>query len=64
MSNRCGSSDRTFGFRDGESIHTENSYKYDLAEFADRAAECGLRAEETWTDERAYFAVLYLTAVG
>lgn len=52
-----------FDFRAGESIHTENSYKYDIAEFADRAAACGLRLDETWTDARDYFAVLYLTAV-
>lgn len=53
----------TFDFRAGESIHTENSYKYDVSEFAGRAAACGLRLDETWTDERGYFAVLYLTAV-
>jgi len=56
--------DATFAFRAGESIHTENSYKYDLADLARRAAGCGLRADETWTDHRGYFAVLYLTAVG
>jgi dimethylhistidine N-methyltransferase len=55
----CGS---TFEFRPGESIHTENSYKYDVAEFADRAAGCGLRLDESWTDARNDFAVLYLTA--
>jgi dimethylhistidine N-methyltransferase len=54
----------TFDFRAGESIHTENSYKYDVAEFAARAAEYGLRLDESWTDERNYFAVLYLTATG
>ena len=55
---------RTFDFRAGESIHTENSYKYDPAEFARRAAGCGLRADETWTDESRYFAVVYLTSAG
>lgn len=55
--------DATFAFRAGESIHTENSYKYDLTELARRAAACGLRADETWTDPQGYFAVLYLTAV-
>ena len=54
--------DATFSFRAGESIHTENSYKYEPSEFARRAADCGLRADETWTDENGYFAVLYLTA--
>ena len=51
-----------FEFRAGESIHTENSYKYDVAEFATKAASCGLRLDATWTDTRNYFAVLYLTA--
>jgi len=51
-----------FDFRPGESIHTENSYKYSVPELAARAARCGLRLDDTWTDERKYFAVLYLTA--
>jgi len=55
---------RTFGFRSGETIHTENSYKYDLTDLSARAAGCGLRADETWTDDNGYFAVLYMTAVG
>ncbi|QJW95529.1 L-histidine N(alpha)-methyltransferase [Frigoriglobus tundricola] len=55
----CG---RAFAFRAGESIHTENSYKYDLDDFARRAAECGWRAGASWTDEQRYFAVTYLTA--
>jgi L-histidine N-alpha-methyltransferase len=55
---------RAFAFRAGESIHTENSYKYDVVEFARRAAGCGLRLDETWTDGNRYFAVLYLTSVG
>ena len=54
---------RALEFRADETIHTENSYKYDLAELAHRAAECGLRTDETWTDASGYFAVLYLTAV-
>jgi dimethylhistidine N-methyltransferase len=53
---------RAIRFAPGETIHTENSYKYDLAELAQRAANCGLRAVEWWTDERDYFAVGYLTA--
>jgi uncharacterized SAM-dependent methyltransferase len=53
---------RAFRFRAGETIHTENSHKYDLAELAARAARCGLRMAEWWTDEHEYFAVAYLTA--
>jgi dimethylhistidine N-methyltransferase len=52
----------TFDFRAGETIHTENSYKYDVPELTARAARCGLRLDETWTDAQNYFAVLYLTA--
>jgi len=52
----------TFDFRAGESIHTENSYKYDVSELAERAEDCGLRLDETWTDAQNYFAVLYFTA--
>jgi dimethylhistidine N-methyltransferase len=54
--------DAEFRFRRGETIHTENSYKYNLAELNQRVAWCGLRTDEVWTDERNYFAVLYLTA--
>ncbi|WP_020475885.1 L-histidine N(alpha)-methyltransferase [Zavarzinella formosa] len=55
--------DRTFAFRAGESIHTENSHKYDLAELTRRAAGCHWRSDQVWTDENGYFAVLYLTAM-
>jgi dimethylhistidine N-methyltransferase len=53
-----------FEFGAGESIHTENSYKYCVADFAARVLGCGLRLVETWTDPRKYFAVLYLTGFG
>jgi dimethylhistidine N-methyltransferase len=53
---------RSFAFRAGESIHTENSYKYDVRELAARAEACGLRLDEVWTDPRDYFATLYFTA--
>ena len=53
--------DAMIAFRAGESIHTESSYKHDLADLTRRAAACGLRVEETWTDANRYFAVLYLT---
>jgi L-histidine N-alpha-methyltransferase len=55
---------RTFRFRQGETIHTENSYKYVPREFDAVAALAGWRLERTWTDERAWFAVKYLTVPG
>jgi L-histidine Nalpha-methyltransferase len=51
-----------FEFGAGESIHTENSYKYDVGEFAERAAACGLQLGQAWIDPRNYFAVLDLAA--
>ncbi len=44
----------------GESIHTENSYKFDLAEFGARARAVGLEPRKAWTDERSWFGVQYL----
>ena len=53
---------RAFHFHAGESIHTENAYKYDIPELAGRAERCGLRLNGSWTDARTHFAVLHLTA--
>jgi dimethylhistidine N-methyltransferase len=46
-----------FFFQRGESIHTENSYKYSVPEFQALAAEAGWRAERVWTDARGLFSV-------
>ena len=48
---------RTFEFRKGETIHTENSYKYTLESFRALAESAGWRPAATWTDEKDYFAV-------
>jgi dimethylhistidine N-methyltransferase len=50
-----------FHFAPGESILTERSYKYDVEEFRRWVTRTGLQVEKVWTDERRYFAVLYLT---
>ena len=51
-----------FGFAAGETIHTENSYKYSLDGFRDLAARAGFRAAQAWTDRRGLFALHGLTA--
>jgi uncharacterized SAM-dependent methyltransferase len=51
----------SFFFAAGESIHTENCYKYSLPAVADLAEASGFVAERVWTDERQYFSVGYLT---
>ena len=50
-----------FFFAAGESIHTENSYKYSFSALTDLARAGGFAAERIWTDERHYFGVAYLT---
>lgn len=50
-------------FKLGESVWTESSYKYTLAEFAHLAASAGFTVEQVWTDARQLFSVQYLTVV-
>jgi dimethylhistidine N-methyltransferase len=51
----------SFGFRAGEYILSERSYKHTLEGFAALAARAGLKIEQQWTDDRRYFCVAYLT---
>lgn len=53
---------RHFSFRPGESIHTENSYKYSIERFAALAKSSGWTIRETWTDPARMFSVHALTA--
>jgi len=55
---------RRFRFSAGESIHTENSYKYSLEGFARLAEGAGLAVRRVWTDERHWFSVQWLTPAG
>jgi L-histidine N-alpha-methyltransferase len=48
---------RTFALAKGETIHTENSYKYTVESFRALAQEAGWRPVATWGDERDYFAI-------
>jgi dimethylhistidine N-methyltransferase len=52
----------SFSFRAGESIHTENSYKYSTERFAALARSAGWKVCETWTDRARMFSVHALTA--
>ncbi len=49
-------------FRGGETIHTENSYKWRIADFAAMLEAAGFRAVRHWTDERDWFAVFVARA--
>ncbi|MBY6244091.1 L-histidine N(alpha)-methyltransferase [Methylosinus sp. Sm6] len=53
---------RAFGFRRGEAIHTESSYKYALAEFRETARAAGWSPRRAWRDEAGLFSVHELMA--
>lgn len=47
-------------FAQSESIHTENSYKYDVDEFHDLAKKAGFIAQEVWLDDDAMYSLHFL----
>ena len=51
-----------FAFAAGESLHTENSYKYSPEAFTALAGRAGFRCLAQWTDAREYFGVYLLAA--
>jgi dimethylhistidine N-methyltransferase len=57
---RCNGSHIDFG--QGETIHTENSYKYSLEGFAELARQAGLTVDHSWLDDQELFSVHYLSA--
>jgi dimethylhistidine N-methyltransferase len=52
----------SFSFRPGESIHTENSYKYSLERFGALARGSGWTVRKSWTDQARMFSVHALMA--
>ncbi|KAA1155343.1 L-histidine N(alpha)-methyltransferase [Pseudoalteromonas sp. FUC4] len=52
--------DQQIEFKEGESIHTENSHKYTLESFTQLAAQANLKLEQTWQDDSDYFALCLL----
>jgi dimethylhistidine N-methyltransferase len=55
----CG---RTISFTAGESIHTENSYKYSILRLGQLAQASGWRLDTSWTDVNDMFSVHVLRA--
>lgn len=49
-----------FHFSDGETLHTENSYKYSIDEFQALAMRAGYKPAAVWTDVNELFSVHYL----
>ncbi|MHA1544744.1 MAG: L-histidine N(alpha)-methyltransferase, partial [Alphaproteobacteria bacterium] len=50
----------TFSFIKGETIHTENSYKYNVAEFQALAREAGMEPTAAWWDDDWLFSIHFL----
>jgi len=51
---------RTVRFAKGETLHTENSYKFTVPGFAELAKQAGWRLETSWVSEEPAFAVVSL----
>jgi L-histidine Nalpha-methyltransferase len=54
---------RTIEFRAGETIHTENSYKYTVESFGALARGAGFHPLAAWSDPQNYFSVQVLKAI-
>ena len=50
-------------FSKGETIHTENSYKYRRDDFAGLLGQAGFAPVQVWTDPNGWFALMYARAV-
>lgn len=48
-----------FTFAEGDSVHTENSFKYSPEEFTELAAQAGFVRRGLWQDEEQLFSVQY-----
>jgi L-histidine N-alpha-methyltransferase len=53
--------DATFRFKEGESIHTENSYKYSLEQIQLLAEESGFELKTNFLDQRKWFDLALLS---
>ena len=60
---RIGALGRSFGFSRAETIHTENSYKYNPDWIEEWAARTGFRVQELFTDEKSWFALALFAPV-
>ncbi len=54
----------TFHFTAGETIHTENSYKFTPEEFETLAGSAGFEKAGLWQDAKAHFAVMLFRVAG
>jgi len=53
-----------FHFEEGETIHTENSYKFSIDDFRKLAQRAGWSTDVTWTDDENLFSIHLLSSRG
>jgi dimethylhistidine N-methyltransferase len=53
-----------FDFLKGETLHTENSYKYSIEDFKALIEAAGYSLQKTWLDEKRLFSVHFLSVNG
>jgi dimethylhistidine N-methyltransferase len=53
--------DQNFLFKQGETIHTENSHKFELSDFTKKGERAGFSLRKHWVDSNGYFGLLYFT---
>ena len=54
--------EHAFSFAAGETVHTENSYKFEISEFQALASAAGFRTSAAWTDDQRLFSIHFLEA--
>ena len=59
---RVSVSGRSFGFGEGESVHTENSYKFTVDGLQDIARRAGFEPDDVWLDDEELFSLHLLRA--
>ena len=55
--------DKSFGFKKGESIHTENSYKYSVEQIQTLADKSGFELKMNFPDKRGWFDLALLSPI-
>ena len=56
-------SGQTFSFKHGETVHTENSRKFEIAALQKLIAQCGWKMADSWIDQDSLFSVLLFKAI-
>ena len=52
---------QTFSFKENETIHTENSYKYTLEQIQDLTLDCGFQPKKNFLDKKVWFDLAFLS---